>query len=281
MNRPTVARQLERPRLALGRGRPWGRRSRPRASRSSSGSTGRRTGRPSAESSAAAGFVAPRGIAVGQAEAVVGGDVLRVDRERAAVGRDRLPEALPALGALDRLDAAPGRRAPRQRVDHLVIEAEVEPPVGDPGRQDRLEAGDRLVEHRRCASLIWPVSQLITQGAAGFSCVGGLLEGGQGVGDPPFLLVDPGQVHPAVGLARARPPSGRPARPASARPSGPPCRPLRAAGRSRSRSSAARLGLIGEGSFSTGRPALDRELDRGRCAITTTGSSGPFPLPKM
>ena len=50
-------------------------------------------------------------------------------------------------------------------------------------------------------ALIWPVSQLMTQGAAGFLCVGGLLERGQGVGDPAFLLIDPRQVDPAVGAA--------------------------------------------------------------------------------
>ena len=50
-------------------------------------------------------------------------------------------------------------------------------------------------------SLIWPVSQLITQGAAGSLCVGGLLQGGEGVGDAALLLIDAGQVDPAVGLA--------------------------------------------------------------------------------
>ena len=60
------------------------------------------------------------------------------------------------------------------------------------------EAGDRLVE-QPLRALIWPVSQLMTQGAAGSLWSRGFFQGGEGVGDAPLPLIDARQVDPAVG----------------------------------------------------------------------------------
>ena len=64
--------------------------------------------------------VAPGRIAVSLGQPVVGGDVLGVDGERAAVGGDRLLEDnRGAIGLVDRqLDACPGVERWRQLVDH-------------------------------------------------------------------------------------------------------------------------------------------------------------------
>ena len=169
----------------------------------------------------------------------MGRDVLGVDRQRAAVGGDRLLQVVEPLGARRRLLHGPGVESERQLVDHLVIEAEVESCArGSWWRAPTRKLCDRLVEIA-VAGVDLAGEPVDDPGRGRLLVLGGLLEGGQGVGDAAFLLIDAARLtQPSAGPARR--PSGRPARPASARLSGLPCRLLRAAGRCRSRSSAAR-----------------------------------------
>ena len=96
----------------------------------------------------------------------MGRHVLGIDGERTAIGRDRLLEMLPTLGALDGLDPCTSVLRQSELVDDLVIDAEVELRSGTlVARTD-----SKLLiasSSSPLPALIWPVSQLITQGAAG------------------------------------------------------------------------------------------------------------------
>ena len=173
-------------------------------------------------------LVAPGRIAVGQAQARSGRRRSR-NRWPACGGRRRSPSS-GSRAARDSSTGARcgrGRRAPSQLVDHPIIEAEVELALGDLGGQHRLEAGDGLVE-QAVAGVDLAGQPVDDPGGGRLLVIGGLLERGQGVGDSAFLLVDAGQVDPAVGTPELGDLAEDLPRPASARPSGPPWCPLRA-----------------------------------------------------
>ena len=103
-------------------------------------------------------------------------------------------------GRADDGELAPcsGVKSRAEIVDHAIIEAEVKLTRGDLGGQDRLEAGDRVVE-QAVARIDLPGEPVDNPWGGGLLVIGGLFESRQGVGYSAFALEDARQVYPAVG----------------------------------------------------------------------------------
>ena len=139
----------------------------------------------------------PGRVGIREAKAVMGVHVLGINGQRPPVSGDGLPQKRFPLRAADGFEPRTVIKRSRERVDDLVVAAEIEPTRRNLGGEHRLVAGDRLVE--QAVAVIDLTGQPVDHPrGGGFLVARRLLQRRQGVGDSPFALIDAGEVHPTV-----------------------------------------------------------------------------------